>query len=84
MGLVCRQRAFFGQCVFKFVDDDDDAVYARPTFIRQSPFVVGFVSIELVVEIERLQEENGAVEERVWNNAFTAAPMSYTFSDADE
>ena len=45
LGLVCRQRAFFGQCVFKFVDDDDDAVYVRPTFIRQSPFVVGFVKL---------------------------------------
>ena len=83
MGLVCRQRAFFGQWVFQFVDDDDDAVYVRPTFVRQSPFVVGFVKLAKfgVRGLQAGVGETFAAHLAEWSHVFRIECDTFCFSD---
>jgi hypothetical protein len=84
LGLVCKQRQLFAQCNFKFVGGPGEEVYARPTFIRQSPFVVGFVRLEMAVV--RLGGQGADNDCRAalladWNHVFSIDCASYCFSD---
>ena len=83
LGLVCRQRAFFGQCVFKFVDDDDEHVYVRPTFIRQSTFVVGFVKLAKLGArgLQAVFDEAFEAHLAEWSHVFRIECSTFCFSD---
>lgn len=83
LGLVCRQRAFFSTCVFKFSAGPDEVVFVRPTFIRQVPFVVGFVRLTMASEAELKGASSGSVHHnlRDWNHVFSIDSESFCFSD---
>lgn len=83
LGLVCRQRQFFSDCIFRFQASLDEIVFARPTFIRQNPYIVGFV--KLVPEDELMMRDWQQNEFRAlrsqWNHVFGIDVESYCFSD---
>lgn len=74
LGLVCRRREFFAQCVFRFMEDPAEVVYCRPTFIRKNPFVVGFVQLHKVSGDTRSESVRGESCNAVlseWNHVFS-------------
>ena len=68
---------------FKLVTDSGEEMYARPTFIRQSPYVIAFVKLELInVHSLRAQVDGDPVAQlRSWSNVFKVDLTSWAFSD---
>lgn len=83
LGLVCRQRHVFAECIFKFQASGSDFIYARPVFIRQNPFVVGFVKLLAGEELRAFAPSLGDLQSlrRDWRHVFGVDTSSFCFSD---
>ena len=83
LACVCLHRDMFAHCIFKFQGESDETVVGRPTFIRQSPYVVGFVKLD-VADLEnavgkRLVQLRDL--KRHWNHVFAIDSRRFCFSD---
>lgn len=83
LGLVCRHRSLFSECIFKFQAGDGDFFFARPVFIRQNPFVVGFVRLMAGAELDGATTSAKDLEmlRRDWRHVFGIDHASFCFSD---